>query len=535
MGQLQFGTAGIRGPLGEGPGCINLETVRAVAAGLGTFLGGPVRVGDGASHQNLPKQIGLAYDARAKGAAFAAAAAARLRDAGYAVLLFDRPVPTPVLAFAVRHLGLAAGLVVTASHNPVGDSGIKLFGPHGGQFAGTDEAQLGAAVSAAASGQQPAPVPGGSISSMPTEVSDAYLHQLLARRQAAGSKRPAAPLRLAYSALHGVGGSWVVRACAALGGIELRVVEAQQQPDPLFPTAPSPNPELPQAMRLLLQLAEATGADLAVANDPDADRLAVGIPDATGKFFCLTGDQIGTLLAATIVEAAGRPTDLAMGTTLPSSRLLQRLCQFHGAHYFETLTGFKWLAAEASRQRATGIACPFMYEEALGFCVDPAGADKDGIDALLAMVQLCAQLKARGQTVQQRLWDIYRQAGLSLTAQQTFALQPGINLGQRLRNDPPKALGGRPVLFCRDLQNESPGADLLIYTLAAGARIVVRPSGTEPKLKCYYELTLEVSVNTERVVAEQEGQVELKKMLQVHRHEVEHQMGKSLAMNSRPL
>jgi phosphomannomutase len=343
-------------------------------------------------------------------------------------------------------------------------------------------------------------------------------------------------LGVAYTPMHGVGCKWVEEALRRLGFAPPHVVAEQREPDGHFPTVRFPNPEEPGAMDLLLALARASGADVALANDPDADRLAVAAPDAQGVWRALTGNQIGALLGDhALAQAEGSAEPLCVGTTIVSSQLLGHIARAHGAVCYETLTGFKWIANEAMRrEEAEGARFVFGYEEALGYTVGRLVRDKDGVSAAAAFARLAAELKAQGQTVYGRLEALYRAHGLFVTGQVTIPWRPGSpGPHERLRAHPPTHIAGRAVVSRDDLSVRArfdaqgarsevalPASDVLIYRLDDGARVIVRPSGTEPKLKCYYELQARVAPDEPFVQAEARAQAALQALMADHQREM---------------
>jgi phosphomannomutase len=456
-GRLAFGTAGLRGPLRAGPNGMNRAVVRRTAAGLGAYL----------RRAGIPGPVVIGYDARHGSADFAADSAAVLAGAGLDARLLPGPLPTPVLAYAVRRLGAAAGVMVTASHNPPQDNGYKVYAADGAQIVPPLDAEIEASIEAV-----------GPLSTVPMSYGYAVLgDEVLEGYLAAVAAVPVTghrALRTVHTALHGVGGA-VVRAAFTRAGFDPPVpVTEQAEPDPDFPTVPFPNPEEPGALDLALDLAERTGADLLLASDPDADRCAVAVPTATG-WRALTGDELGVLLADHLIRAGRRGT---YATTIVSSSLLGRLCAARGVPFGETLTGFKWIV-----RAAPDLA--FGYEEALGYCVLPdAVLDKDGISAALLAADLAAALKADGRTLTDRLAELAAEFGAYATAQLSVRVTDLAVIGRTmaaLRADPPATLLGRPATA----DEPAPG---VLRLRADGVRVVVRPSGTEPKLKAYLEV-----------------------------------------------
>ncbi len=476
-GTLEFGTAGLRGALGAGPNRMNRIVVIRAAAGLASYL-----CDNGASPGST---VVIGYDARHNSDVFAQDTAEVMSGAGLTPLLLPRPLPTPLLAYAIRELGCVAGVMVTASHNPPQDNGYKVYLGDGSLIVPPADTEIAARIAAI-----------GSLASVPREpikttkgrvigedIIDSYLDT------AAGLANDGPrELDVVYTPLHGVGGTSVVQVLETAGFTAPQVVEAQEQPDADFPTVSFPNPEEPGAMDLAIALAERSGADLVVANDPDADRCAAAIPGPDG-WRMLRGDEVGALLASHLLKRGRRGT---YATSIVSSSLLGKLAAAAGQKYVETLTGFKWIG------RLPGLA--FGYEEALGYCVDPEHvADKDGVSALLLLCEVAAEAKAAGRTLPDLLDDIAIVHGLHATDQVSVRVA---DLGEiaaamaRLRETPPASLGGLAIERAEDLSEgvgDLPPTDGLRYYLADGARVIVRPSGTEPKLKCYLEVVVPVS------------------------------------------
>ncbi|MFC0028985.1 phospho-sugar mutase [Micromonospora chaiyaphumensis] len=471
-GPLTFGTAGLRGPLRAGPNGMNLAVVTQAAAGLVGWLA--AQGGEG------PLVIG--YDARRGSRAFAERTAQVATGAGRQALLLPRPLPTPVLAFAVRHLGAVAGVMVTASHNPPQDNGYKVY--LGAQLGGG----LGAGaqiVPPADAGIEAAIRAVGPLAEVPLGPPGQVLGDDLVTgyvERAAAVVDPAGPrdLKVAYTPLHGVGAAVLTAAFARAGFATPGVVPEQAEPDPAFPTVNFPNPEEPGAVDKLVALAGTTGADIAIANDPDADRCAVAVP-ADGSWRMLRGDEVGALLADHLMR---RGVTGLYATTIVSSTLLRAMAAARGLPYDETLTGFKWIV------RAGGGREPlvFGYEEALGYCVAPEHVrDKDGITAALTVAELAAGLKAEGRTLTDRLDELAAEFGVHHTDQLSVRvddLRLIAEMMTRIRGATPAALLGHPVTEVSDLLPES---DVVILRTDA-ARVVIRPSGTEPKLKAYLEV-----------------------------------------------
>ncbi|MFF7230502.1 phospho-sugar mutase [Streptomyces sioyaensis] len=485
-GTLQFGTAGLRGELGAGPMRMNRSVVIRAAAGLAAYLKAQ---GEGSG------LVVIGYDARHKSADFARDTAAVMVGAGLRAALLPRPLPTPVLAFAIRHLGAVAGVEVTASHNPPRDNGYKVYLGDGSQIVPPADAGIAAEI-AAVGPLDGVPRPEAGWETLDETVLTAYLE----RTDAVLTPGSPRDTRVVYTPMHGVGRDTLVAAFARAGFPVPVVVAEQAEPDPDFPTVAFPNPEEPGAMDLAFAAARAAGADIdiVIANDPDADRCAVAVP-APGTpegWRMLRGDEVGALLAAHLVRKQASGT---FATTIVSSQLLSRIAAASALPYEETLTGFKWLA------RVDGLR--YAFEEALGYCVDPEGVrDKDGITAALLITELAAELKQDGRTLTDLLDDLAREFGLHATDQLSVRVEDLSLIAdamRRLREQPPTALAGLAVSRADDLTQGTetlPPTDGLRYYLAGSpeagiesARVVVRPSGTEPKLKCYLEVVVPVA------------------------------------------
>ncbi|MFF7732794.1 phospho-sugar mutase [Streptomyces sp. NPDC007984] len=471
-GTLQFGTAGLRGELGAGPMRMNRSVVIRAAAGLAAYL-------KKQGHDDGLVVIG--YDARHKSHDFAQDTAAVMTGAGLRAAVLPLPLPTPVLAFAIRHLGAVAGVEVTASHNPPRDNGYKVYLGDGSQIVPPADIDIAAEIAA---------VPSLTTVPRPTEgwdtLDDSVLDAYLARTDAVLSEGSPRTARTVYTAMHGVGKDVLLAAFARAGFPAPVLVAEQADPDPEFPTVAFPNPEEPGAMDLAFAKARQTRPDLIIANDPDADRCAAAVQDGA-DWRMLRGDEVGALLAAHLVRRGATGT---FAESIVSSSLLGRIAEKAGLPHVETLTGFKWIA------RAEGLR--YGYEEALGYCVDPEGVrDKDGITAALLITELASQLKEEGRTLLDLLDDLAVEHGLHATDQLSVRVEDLALITAamgRLREQPPTELAGLPITRTDDLTKgtaELPPTDGLRYTLD-GARVIVRPSGTEPKLKCYLEVVIPV-------------------------------------------
>jgi phosphomannomutase len=484
-GKLEFGTAGLRGTLGAGSNRMNRAVVIRAAAGLAAYL----RAHGGSS-------VVVGYDARHKSDQFARDTCAVMVGAGLRAMVLPRPLPTPVLAFAIRHLGVDAGVMVTASHNPPQDNGYKVYLGDGSQIVPPTDTEISAAIDAV-----------GALDSVPRADSgwqtldEAVLDAYVAR--VAAVARPDGPrdVAIVYTPLHGVGGEVMRRVLEATGFSPPATVEQQEYPDPDFPTVAFPNPEEPGAIDLALALAARDDADLVIANDPDADRCAVAAPTPDG-WRLLRGDEVGALLATYLIAREPGMSGV-FACSIVSSSLLGKIAGRHGLGYAETLTGFKWIG------RIDGLR--FGYEEALGYCVDPeAVRDKDGLSAAVLIAELAATLRAEGRGISDALDDIARGYGLHATDQLSVRVADLAQIDtvmERLRTMPPSTLGGRAVEQTDDLAlgiGGLPPTEGVRYWLADNARVIVRPSGTEPKIKCYLEVVIEAAdgdVDAARTVA----------------------------------
>jgi phosphomannomutase len=471
-GTLVFGTAGLRGEVAAGPNRMNRAVVIRAAAGLSAYL----------SETSGRGTVVVGYDARRKSDEFARDTADVVTGAGFDAVLLPRPLPTPLLAFAIRHLGCVAGVMVTASHNPPRDNGYKVYLGDGSQIVPPADIEISRRIEAVGA---VAGVPRGSgWTVLDDSIVDAYVDAVASLPRADSPRK----LDAVYTPLHGVGDETVERAMERAGFARPRSVPEQTVPDPDFPTVAFPNPEEPGAIDLATALAERTNADIVLANDPDADRCAVAVPTIVG-WRMLRGDEVGVLLADHLLRRGVRGV---FATTIVSSSLLGKMAARHAVPYAETLTGFKWIG------RVPDLA--YGYEEALGYCVAPhLVRDKDGISALLRVAELAAELAAEGHTLLDRLDQIAREYGLHATDQLSVRVDDLSLIGaamDRLRSAPPSALGGYAVESIDDLSRGSadlPPTEGLRYRLAEDGRVVVRPSGTEPKLKCYLEVVVPVT------------------------------------------
>jgi phosphomannomutase len=475
-GRLMFGTAGLRAAVGAGPLRMNRLVIRQAARGLADH----VLELDATARD---RGVVIGYDARRKSDVFALDSARVMAAAGMRVHLLPVALPTPVLAWAVTELGCAAGVMVTASHNPPADNGYKVYLADGAQIVPPHDTEIADRIAAV----DPTNVPmsgqrGPLIVRLPQMFVDGYIDSMRAVRM-----RPAATgVSVAYTPLHGVGGEVALRAFEAAGLPEPYVVAEQAAPDPTFPTVSFPNPEEPGAMDLVIELAREVGASLALANDPDADRLGAAIPQPDGSWRRLGGDEIGWLFADHLLtNSAPGPNgeDRLVVTTLVSSSLLSTMAADYGVHFAETFTGFKWMARAALDRPHLRLL--FAYEQALGYLVTSRPLDKDGISAAVVLAEIAAVAAAEGTTIEGRLDDIAARYGRHVVGERSLRMTPleGAALVRGLQDDPPSSLLDVRVADVRAY----PEADLLRFVLEGGIRIQVRPSGTEPKVKLYGE------------------------------------------------
>lgn len=505
-GPLEFGTAGLRGVLGAGPNRMNLAVVVRSTAGIAEYLlkNEPAVVSRG---------IVIGYDARRMGKEFAHAAAGVFAAYDIPVHLFPQSCPTPLVAYAITKLNAAAGIMVTASHNPPEYNGMKVYWGNGAQIIPPHDTGMAAAIDQVPQAKDCKRVALTSgegmrlISYASSDLTDSYLHDVakLSRNNAAKSD-----LAIVYTPLHGVGRDLALRALHRSGCSNIQVVQEQAEPDGEFPTVSSPNPEDSAALEQAVRLAHRCGADIIIANDPDADRLAISARDhRSGEFVHLTGNQIGVLFAQYLLENPEfRSNNSLYETTIVSSPMLKEMAARNSVMYEEVLPGFKWIANRAMdllHERDAQFV--FGYEEAIGYSIGLLVRDKDGISAAAIFGELAAFYKAQGLSVIQKLAQMYRTYGFYLSKQHSVS-RPGLSgaeeisgMMQTLRASPPLHIGGIDVISFVDYkvsrrthsqgtatQLSLPPSNVLGFDLADGSRIMARPSGTEPKIKFYFDV-----------------------------------------------
>jgi phosphomannomutase len=490
-GMLEFGTAGLRGHLGGGPNRMNRAVVIRAAAGLTAYL------------KTLDPEpfVVVGYDARTNSDVFAHDTCAVVVGMGGQASVLPHPLPTPVLAYAIRHLGADAGVMVTASHNPPEDNGYKVYVGDGSQIVPPVDGLIAAEIAQVASVAS-VRLPDDGWHTLDDSVLDAYLDDV---RTVVLPDSPR-DVTVVHTALHGVGSETVRLAFLAAGFAAPIPVESQAEPEPMFPTVSFPNPEEPGAMDAALELAEQTSPDVVIANDPDADRCAVAVP-GPGGWRMLRGDEVGALLGSHVLSrgAAGGvlpdSPDCVFANSIVSSRQLAAMCRAAGVRHEETLTGFKWIG------RVPGLR--YGYEEALGYCVDPARVrDKDGVSAALLVAELVATLKTQGLSLVDRLDDLAREHGVYATDAFSVRVEDLSLIGrimERLRSAPLTSVAGVAVARADDLAQGDgglPPTEGLRYYLDDDSRVIVRPSGTEPKLKVYLEVVEPVTGDDLRAARE---------------------------------
>jgi phosphomannomutase len=492
--RLEFGTAGLRGRIEAGPNRMNRVLVSQAAAGLAAYL----LQKDRHRQEDGTPSVVIGYDGRKNSRIFATDTAEIMAGAGVRAILLPRLLPTPVLAFAVRHLGTSAGVMVTASHNPPQDNGYKVYlggDDHGSQIVPPADAEIAHQILLAATEQNVLNMPRAEYAIAGEEILDEYV-----RRTAALSTTTATELRFVYTAMHGVGWETASRVFAAAGFGQPIVVAEQIDPDPTFHTVAFPNPEEPGALDLAFATATEARADVIIANDPDADRLAVAVPTAEGGWRRLSGNEVGSLFGWRIaerLESTGDGVDATFAASIVSSPALREIASRYRLDYADTLTGFKWVS------RVPGLA--YGFEEALGYLVDPAKVrDKDGISAAVEFLGLMAELAKSGTTFADHERAFAEKFGAFASSQISLRMTDLAEIPRimnRIRQNPPASIGQSRVDRIDDFADgfeEFPPGDILRIWLADGSRVILRPSGTEPKLKVYIDASSTDGTATER-------------------------------------
>ncbi|MEZ8233204.1 phospho-sugar mutase [Vibrio splendidus] len=534
--RLEFGTAGLRGKVGCGPNRMNRLVIQETATGLGHYLIEHV------ANASI-RGVVVGYDGRLDSKQFAIDTASVLTALGIKVYLTSDVAATPIVAFGIEHFNAAAAVVVTASHNPPEYNGFKVYWENGAQIIPPHDAGIAAEIDIAST----KPLPLMSLSDAETQGKLVWLTEgYYQTYRAAINQSPyvskeieSANTTITYTAMHGVGAQMAEDLLHDSGFHKVFSVAEQREPDGNFPTVNFPNPEEKGAMDLVVNLAKSVDADIACANDPDADRFAVAVrTDDTARtddasYKMLTGDQVGVLFAHYLLSKPHTKNQL-VGNSIVSSTLLEKVAQSHGATYFQTLTGFKWLANIGMQLEDEQNEFLFAYEEALGYTIGTQVRDKDGLSAIVVFAQLVEELKSQGRTVWDLLAQISFEHGVHTNAQRSIALDPDSpSIGSKLRAAQPKAINGVAISVIEDLQSSLrfviggnteainlPSSDVLIYHLEDGTRIIVRPSGTEPKVKVYYETVTKFEGTETYEDTRLRGEEDMNKLIQQHQQEL---------------
>ncbi|MEZ8203794.1 phospho-sugar mutase [Vibrio splendidus] len=534
--RLEFGTAGLRGKVGCGPNRMNRLVIQETATGLGHYLIEHV------ANASI-RGVVVGYDGRLDSKQFAIDTASVLTALGIKVYLTSDVAATPIVAFGIEHFNAAAAVVVTASHNPPEYNGFKVYWENGAQIIPPHDAGIAGEIDVAST----KPIPLMSLSDAETQGKLVWLTEgYYQTYRAAINQSPyvskeieSANTTITYTAMHGVGAKMAEDLLHDAGFHKVFSVAEQREPDGNFPTVNFPNPEEKGAMDLVVNLAKSVDADIACANDPDADRFAVAVrtddkaktDDASYKM--LTGDQVGVLFAHYLLSKPHTKNQL-VGNSIVSSTLLEKVAQSHGATYFQTLTGFKWLANIGMQLENEQNEFLFAYEEALGYTIGTQVRDKDGLSAIVVFAQLVEELKSQGRTVWDLLAQISFEHGVHTNAQRSIALDPDSpSIGSKLRAAQPKAINGVAISVIEDLQSSLrfviggnteainlPSSDVLIYHLEDGTRIIVRPSGTEPKVKVYYETVTKFEGTETYEDTRLRGEEDMSKLIEQHQQEL---------------
>ncbi|NOJ02489.1 phospho-sugar mutase [Vibrio splendidus] len=534
--RLEFGTAGLRGKVGCGPNRMNRLVIQETATGLGHYLIEHVA-------NATIRGVVVGYDGRLDSKQFAIDTASVLTALGIKVYLTSNVAATPIVAFGIEHFNAAAAVVVTASHNPPEYNGFKVYWENGAQIIPPHDAGIAGEIDVAST----KPIPLMSLSDAEAQGKLVWLTEgYYQTYRAAINQSPhvnntleSANTTITYTAMHGVGAKMAEDLLHDAGFHKVFSVAEQREPDGNFPTVNFPNPEEKGAMDLVINLAKSVDADIACANDPDADRFAVAVrTDDTARtddasYKMLTGDQVGVLFAHYLLSKPHTKNQL-VGNSIVSSTLLEKVAQSHGATYFQTLTGFKWLANIGMQLEDEQNEFLFAYEEALGYTIGTQVRDKDGLSAIVVFAQLVEELKSQGRTVWDLLAQISFEHGVHTNAQRSIALDPDSpSIGSKLRAAQPKAINGVAISVIEDLQSSLrfviggnteainlPSSDVLIYHLEDGTRIIVRPSGTEPKVKVYYETVTKFEGTETYEDTRLRGEEDMNKLIEQHQQEL---------------
>ena len=490
--RIGFGTAGLRGLLGAGPNRMNRVLVAQAAAGISKYL-----------KENFDDpSVVIGYDARKNSDVFAKDSAQIFAGFGIRAFLFPELAATPLVAYAVRNLGASAGVMVTASHNPPGDNGYKVYDYSGSQIISPMDAEIAKHIDDfAKSGSVATLARSDSFEQVPTSVRSGYLHSVSGLLNKHSTRKD---IKIVYSAMHGVGASFIQEIFKLSGLAEPAQVLSQQQPDGKFPTVVFPNPEEPGAMDESMATAESHKADLVLVNDPDADRLAVAFKRTDGSYQQLTGDQLGLILGEEMAARASREGRTgSLACSIVSSSALGKVAEHYGFGFEQTLTGFKWVS------RVPNLI--FGYEEALGYCVDWGQVrDKDGLSAALIVADIASALANQGYTLGDQLDKLMQRYGYFSTGQISIRvtdLTVISNLMKKLRTNPPAQIASVDAVF-EDMSQGSgllPATDAVRFKLNDGRTVIVRPSGTEPKLKCYLQAVSDSEAHSKELLAELEA------------------------------
>ncbi|MDH5902560.1 phospho-sugar mutase [Vibrio splendidus] len=528
--RLEFGTAGLRGKVGCGPNRMNRLVIQETATGLGHYLIEHV------ANASI-RGVVVGYDGRLDSKQFAIDTASVLTALGIKVYLTSDVAATPIVAFGIEHFNAAAAVVVTASHNPPEYNGFKVYWENGAQIIPPHDAGIAAEIDIAST----KPIPLMSLSDAETQGKLVWLTEgYYQTYRAAINQSPyvnnaleSANTTITYTAMHGVGAKMAEDLLHDAGFHKVFSVAEQREPDGNFPTVNFPNPEEKGAMDLVVNLAKSVDAGIACANDPDADRFAVAVRTDDASYKMLTGDQVGVLFAHYLLSKPHTKNQL-VGNSIVSSTLLEKVAQSHGATYFQTLTGFKWLANIGMQLEDEQNEFLFAYEEALGYTIGTQVRDKDGLSAIVVFAQLVEELKSQGRTVWDLLAQISFEHGVHTNAQRSIALDPDSpSIGSKLRAAQPKAINGVAISVIEDLQSSLrfviggnteainlPSSDVLIYHLEDGTRIIVRPSGTEPKVKVYYETVTKFEGTETYEDTRLRGEEDMSKLIEQHQQEL---------------